>query len=55
MCLEIACGIVTALDSNWTYFFPCPNNSPTSLCQKLQGAFVLSSFNRLLQFLPLTY
>ena len=34
MCLAIACGIVTALDSNWTYFFPCPNNSPTSLCQK---------------------
>ena len=24
MCLAIACGIVTAPDSNWTYFFPCP-------------------------------
>ena len=24
MCLAISCGSVTALDSSWTYFFPCP-------------------------------
>ena len=34
MCLAISYGIVTALDSNWTYFFPVPSDSPKSLCQK---------------------